>query len=45
MIPGRWGRTGCWDRLGCGGMGSVFLGRSAAGSLVAVKVIRADLAG
>ena len=32
-------------RLGCGGMGSVFLGRSAAGSLVAVKVIRADLAG
>jgi eukaryotic-like serine/threonine-protein kinase len=32
-------------RLGCGGMGSVFLGRPASGSLVAVKVIRADLAG
>jgi hypothetical protein len=31
-------------RLGCGGMGSVFLGRADAGSLVAVKVIRADLA-
>ncbi len=33
-------------RLGCGGMGSVFLGRQGGdGSLVAVKVIRADLAG
>jgi hypothetical protein len=32
-------------RLGHGGMGSVFLGRSAGGDLVAVKVIRADLAG
>jgi len=33
-------------RLGCGGMGSVFLGREGDdGSLVAVKVIRADLAG
>ncbi len=32
-------------RLGCGGMGSVFLGRPGAGGLVAVKVIRADLAG
>ena len=31
-------------RLGCGGMGSVFLGRSDAANLVAVKVIRADLA-
>ncbi len=31
-------------RLGCGGMGSVFLGRPDAGDLVAVKVIRADLA-
>ena len=32
-------------RLGCGGMGSVFLGRPDTGSLAAVKVIRADLAG
>ncbi len=32
-------------RLGCGGMGSVYLGRAARGDLVAVKVIRADLAG
>ncbi|GAA1363926.1 serine/threonine-protein kinase [Catellatospora chokoriensis] len=31
-------------RLGEGGMGVVFLGRDAAGRLVAVKVIRADLA-
>ncbi len=32
-------------RLGTGGMGQVFLGRSAGGRLVAVKVIRPDLAG
>ena len=32
-------------RLGAGGMGQVFLGRSAGGRLVAVKVIRPDLAG
>src|SRR5580693_6970605 len=32
-------------RLGSGGMGSVFLGRPDTGSLAAVKVIRADLAG
>jgi serine/threonine protein kinase len=32
-------------RLGHGGMGQVFLGRSAGGRPVAVKVIRADLAG
>jgi serine/threonine protein kinase len=32
-------------RLGSGGMGQVFLGRSAGGRPVAVKVIRADLAG
>jgi hypothetical protein len=31
-------------RLGCGGMGSVFLSRPDTGSRVAVKVIRADLA-
>ena len=31
-------------RLGGGGMGQVFLGRSAGGRLVAVKVIRTDLA-
>ncbi len=31
-------------QLGSGGMGRVFLGRSAAGRLVAVKVIRGDLA-
>jgi eukaryotic-like serine/threonine-protein kinase len=30
--------------LGVGGMGRVFLGQSAEGPLVAVKVIRADLA-
>jgi Protein kinase domain len=32
-------------RLGAGGMGRVFLGRSPGGRLVAVKVIRAELAG
>ncbi len=32
-------------RLGCGGMGQVFLGLSAGGWPVAVKVIRAELAG
>ena len=32
-------------RLGTGGMGQVFLGRSAGGRLVAVKVIREELAG
>ena len=31
-------------RLGCGGMGSVFLGRAAGGDLAAVKVVRGDLA-
>jgi ABC-type transport system substrate-binding protein/serine/threonine protein kinase len=30
-------------RLGAGGMGEVFLGRSASGRLVAVKVVRAEL--
>lgn len=33
------------NRLGEGGMGVVYLGRSAGGRLVAVKVIRPDLAG
>ena len=42
--PRRVGSYQLLGRLGCGGMGSVFLGRSAVGSLVAVKVIRADLA-
>jgi hypothetical protein len=32
-------------RLGAGGMGQVFLGRPAGGRLVAVKVIRPELAG
>jgi eukaryotic-like serine/threonine-protein kinase len=32
-------------RLGAGGMGKVYLGRSAGGRLVAVKVIREELAG
>ena len=32
-------------RLGAGGMGQVFLGRSPGGRLVAVKVVRADLSG
>ena len=32
-------------RLGAGGMGQVFLGRSPGGRLVAVKVVRAELAG
>ena len=31
-------------RLGSGGMGRVFLGRSPGGRLVAVKVVRAELA-
>src|SRR5262249_44136448 len=38
--PYRW-----LGRLGAGGMGQVFLGRSAGGRLVAVKVIRPELAG
>src|SRR2546430_15633350 len=32
-------------RLGSGGMGRVFLGRSPGGRLLAIKVIRAELAG
>src|ERR1700689_2536839 len=43
--PQRVGPYWILGRLGNGGMGQVFLGRSAGGRPVAVKVIRADLAG
>src|ERR1700689_1923000 len=43
--PQRVGPYWLLGRLGNGGMGQVFLGRSAGGRPVAVKVIRADLAG
>lgn len=39
------GPYGLLGRLGAGGMGQVYLGRSRGGRLVAVKVIRAELAG
>ena len=42
--PRRAGPYRLTGRLGGGGMGEVFLGRSAGGRPVAVKVIRADLA-
>jgi eukaryotic-like serine/threonine-protein kinase len=42
--PGRIGSYRLRGILGSGGMGRVFLGASADGQLVAVKVIRADLA-
>ena len=42
--PLRVGQYRLVGRLGGGGMGQVFLGRSPGGRLVAVKVIRADLA-
>src|SRR5580658_3845135 len=42
--PGRIGPYRLRGVLGVGGMGRVFLGASAEGQLVAVKVIRADLA-
>ena len=42
--PGRMGPYRLRGQLGVGGMGRVFLGLSAGGRLVAVKVIRADLA-
>ncbi len=43
--PPRIGPYRLVGRLGAGGMGTVFAGRSAGGRLVAVKVIRAELAG
>jgi eukaryotic-like serine/threonine-protein kinase len=42
--PGRLGPYRLRGVLGFGGMGQVFMGESADGQLVAVKVIRADLA-
>ncbi|MGC4760724.1 serine/threonine protein kinase [Micromonospora trifolii] len=41
--PARLGGYEVLDRLGDGGMGSVFLARSPEGRLVAVKVVRAEL--
>jgi serine/threonine protein kinase len=42
--PRRVGPYRLLGRLGAGGMGRVFLGRSAGGRLVAVKVIKDELA-
>ncbi|MET9885564.1 serine/threonine-protein kinase [Streptomyces sp. NPDC006430] len=42
--PARIGPYTLSGRLGTGGMGSVYLGRSAGGRTVAVKLVRADLA-
>jgi eukaryotic-like serine/threonine-protein kinase len=42
--PRQVGRYRLLQRLGAGGMGRVFLGQSPSGRLVAVKLIRADLA-
>ncbi len=42
--PQRVGRYRLLKRLGTGGMGQVYLGQSPSGRLVAVKIIRADLA-
>ncbi|MGP3968933.1 serine/threonine-protein kinase [Streptomyces sp. 6N223] len=42
--PQRIGRYRITARLGTGGMGQVYLGRSPSGRLVAVKVVRPDLA-
>ncbi|MET7299672.1 PQQ-binding-like beta-propeller repeat protein [Embleya sp. NPDC005575] len=43
--PARIGPYRLLGRLGAGGMGKVYLGRSAAGRTVAVKVVRPELAG
>src|ERR1700739_1652166 len=43
--PAAIGRARLLGRLGCGDMGRVFLGQSPGGMLVAVKVIRPELAG
>src|ERR1700739_2586312 len=43
--PGAVGKCRLVGRLGQGGMGQVYLGESPGGRLVAVKVIRAELAG
>jgi len=43
--PRQVGRYWLLGRLGGGGMGEVFLGRSPGGRLVAVKVVRSELAG
>ncbi|ONH59360.1 serine/threonine protein kinase [Frankia sp. CcI49] len=42
--PARLGRYVLVGRLGEGGMGTVYLGRDPSGRMVAVKVVRADLA-
>src|SRR6516225_10937388 len=45
-VDPRWvGKYQLLGRLGLGGMGQVFLGQSPGGRLVAVKLIRAELAG
>ncbi|MER8162121.1 serine/threonine-protein kinase [Streptomyces sp. NPDC094472] len=44
MDPRRVGRYRITARLGAGGMGRVYLGSSASGRLVAVKVVRPELA-